>query len=45
LLVEVVLGLAGCLNIGILLDLGDLWAILVVVSVTVAAFWASVFHG
>jgi len=45
LLVEIVLGLAGCLDVGILLDLGQLWAMLVVVSVTVAAFWADVFHG
>ncbi len=44
-LVEIVLGFTGCLNVGILLDLGDLWAMLVVVSVRVAALWASVFHG
>jgi hypothetical protein len=45
LLVEIVLGFTGCLNVGILLDLGDLWAVLVMVAVGVAAFWADVFHG
>jgi hypothetical protein len=45
LLVKVVLGFAGDLDFSVRLDLGDLWAMLVVVSVTVAALWASVFHG
>jgi hypothetical protein len=45
LLVEIVLGLTRDLNVSVRLDLGQLWAMLVVVSVTVAALWASVFHG
>jgi hypothetical protein len=44
-LVEVVLRLAGCFYVRILLNLWDLWAMLVVMAVGVAAFWADVFHG
>jgi hypothetical protein len=44
-LVEVVLGFRSYFDVRILLDFWNLWAVLVVVAVGVAAFWASVFHG
>jgi hypothetical protein len=43
-LVEIVLGLAGDLDISVPLDLRHLWAILVMVAVASAALWANVFH-
>jgi hypothetical protein len=45
-LVEVVLRFGGNGNLDvILLDLGELWAVLVMVSVASATLWANMFHG
>jgi hypothetical protein len=44
-LVEIVLGVTRDFDISVRLDLGQLWAMLVMVAVGVAAFWADVFHG
>ena len=42
-LVEIVLGLAGYFDFSVLLDIGNLWAELVM-TVGVSALWAGVFH-
>jgi hypothetical protein len=44
-LVEIVLGFAGHFDLSVLLDLWDLWAMLVVFPVGPTALWANVFHG
>lgn len=43
-LVEIVLGFAGDFNVSVRLDLGQFWAVLVMVAVGATALWANVFH-